>query len=92
MGDEHRNELDKSAPLALLRIAQTWWPLAMSWMLMTVEGPAHSAIVARLASPEINLAAWGGIVFPISLIIESPVVMLLTASTASGIISSSPSR
>jgi hypothetical protein len=49
---------------------------------MTIEGPAHSAIVARLSDPEINLAAWGGIVFPIALIIESPVVMLLSASTA----------
>ncbi len=49
---------------------------------MNVEGPAHSAIVARLPRAEINLAAWGGIVFPISLIIESPVVMLLSASTA----------
>jgi hypothetical protein len=49
---------------------------------MSVEGPAHDSIVARLAHPEINLAAWGGIVFPLALIIESPVVMLLSASTA----------
>lgn len=49
---------------------------------MSVEGPAHSAIVARLINPEINLAAWGGIVFPIALIVEAPVVMLLSASTA----------
>lgn len=59
-----------------------WLPLALSWLLMSFEGPAHSAIVARLVNPEINLAAWGGIVFPVSLIIESPVVMLLSASTA----------
>ncbi len=64
------------------RIAAAWWPLALSWLLMSIEGPAHSAIVARLANPEINLAAWGGIVFPISLIVEAPVVMLLSASTA----------
>jgi hypothetical protein len=68
--------------VSLSRIAQTWWPLAMSWLLMSVEGPAHSAVVARLPSAEVNLAAWGGIVFPLALIIESPVVMLLTASTA----------
>jgi len=59
-----------------------WWPLALSWLLMSVEGPAHSAVVARLVNAEINLAAWGGIVFPLSLIIESPVVMMLSASTA----------
>jgi hypothetical protein len=69
-------------PVTLARIAHTWWPLALSWLLMSVEGPAHSAIVARLPNPEINLAAWGGIVFPLALIIESPAIMLLSASTA----------
>jgi hypothetical protein len=70
------------APLTLRRIAQTWWPLAFSWLLMSVEGPANSAVAARLANPEINHAAWGGIVFPLALIIEAPVIMLLPASTA----------
>jgi hypothetical protein len=64
------------------RIVQTWWPLAASWLLMAVELPALSAVVARLANPEINLAAYGGVVFPVSLIIESPIIMLLSASTA----------
>jgi len=70
------------SPLSLKRIASVWWPLALSWLLMSIEGPAHSAVVARLANAEINLAAWGGIVFPIALIIESPAIMLLSASTA----------
>lgn len=69
-------------PLSLVAIARLWWPLALSMLLMSVEGPAHSAVVARLTRPEVNLAAWGGIVYPVSLIIESPVVMLLSASTA----------
>ncbi len=54
----------------------------MSWLLISSEGPLQSAVVARLVNAEVNLAAWGGIVFPISLIIESPIVMLLAASTA----------
>jgi len=49
---------------------------------MGAEMPALSAVVARLPQPEIHLAAYGGIVFPIALIIESPVIMLLAASTA----------
>jgi len=49
---------------------------------MAIELPALSAVVARLANPEINLAAYGGVVFPLSLIIESPIIMLLAASTA----------
>lgn len=64
------------------RIIRTWWPLAFSWLLMGAEMPALSAFVARLPNPEINLAAFGGIVNPLSLIIESPIIMLLAASTA----------
>jgi len=68
--------------LPFRRIIDTWWPLAASWILMGLEGPALSAIVARLINPEINLAAWGGIVFPLALIVEAPIIMLLAASTA----------
>ena len=67
--------------LPLIIIFRTWWPLAASWMLMSLELPAVSAIIARLPYPTINLAAYGGIVFPISLIIEAPIIMLLAAST-----------
>lgn len=69
------------APLSLWHIVRTWWPLAASWMLMGLELPALSAVVARLANPEINLAAYG-VVFSLAMIIESPIIMLLAASTA----------
>jgi len=71
-----------NSQLSLTRIFKTWWPLAASWLLMGVELPAVSATMARLADPKINLAAYGGVVFPISLIIEAPIIMLLAASTA----------
>lgn len=60
---------------------RAWWPLAASWMLMGLELPAVSAVVARLPEPQINLAAYG-VVFALSMIIESPIIMLLAASTA----------
>ncbi|NIR67615.1 MAG: hypothetical protein GWN61_23745, partial [candidate division Zixibacteria bacterium] len=63
-------------------IFNIWWPLAASWMLMGMELPALSAVVARLQNPDINLAAYGGVVFPLSLLIEAPIIMLLAASTA----------
>lgn len=66
----------------LRRVIATWWPLAASWLLMSLEMPALSAVVARLPDPKINLAAYGGVVFPLALIIESPIIMLLAASTA----------
>jgi len=68
--------------LTIKQIFKTWWPLAVSWFLMALELPALSAVVARLPDPRINLAAYGGIVFPLALIIEAPIIMLLAASTA----------
>jgi hypothetical protein len=68
--------------LSYRQILKTWWPLAFSWLLMTVEIPMLSAVIARLAHPEINLAAYGGVVYPLSLIIEAPIIMLLPASVA----------
>lgn len=49
---------------------------------MALELPIVSATIARLENPEINLAAYGGVVFPLALIIEAPIIMLLAASTA----------
>lgn len=49
---------------------------------MGVEMPFITAVLARLENPEISLATHGGIVFPLALIIEAPVIMLLSASTA----------
>ncbi|NLN70232.1 MAG: hypothetical protein GX142_05545 [Chloroflexi bacterium] len=60
----------------------TWLPLVASWMLMAAELPGINAIIARLPQAEVHLAAYGGVVFPIALVIESPIIMLLAASTA----------
>ena len=63
-------------------IAQTWLPLAASWLLMGLERPIVTAFMARLEDPVISLAAYASAVFPLSLIIESPIIMLLATSTA----------
>jgi hypothetical protein len=68
--------------LPLERVVSRWSPLAASWLLMSVELPAISAVIARLADPAIHLAAYGAVVFPIALIIEAPIINLLAASTA----------
>ena len=72
---------DKPA-LTLKKTLLTWLPLAASWLLMSMELPAINAVVARLPNPEVNLAAYGGVVNPIVQIIVAPVIMLLVASTA----------
>lgn len=58
-----------------------WSPLAATWLLMSVEGPFLAAVIARLAEPKYNLAAYG-VAFSFALIIEAPIIMLLSASTA----------
>ena len=69
-------------PLTLAGVGATWWPLAGSWLLMGLELPAISAVMARLPHATVSLAAYGGVVFPMALLIESPILMLLSASTA----------
>ncbi|MBD3163304.1 MAG: hypothetical protein GF346_12580 [Candidatus Eisenbacteria bacterium] len=71
-----------SAPLTYGTVLRTWLPLAGSWILMGLELPMISAVMARLVDPRISLAAYGGVVFPLALIVEAPVIMLLAASTA----------
>ena len=63
-------------------VFRTWWPLAASWLMMGMELPLVGATMARLSDPRISLAAYGGVVFPVSLVIEGPIIMLLSASVA----------
>jgi len=71
-----------SSRLTLKRIATLWWPLAASWLLMSIEGPAINAMIARLPEARIHLAAYSGITHALALVIEAPVIMLLSTSTA----------
>ena len=68
-------------PLSYGRIFWFWAPLAGTWLMMSVEGPFLAAVIARLTAPTENLAAYG-IAFAVALIVEAPVIMLLSASTA----------
>ncbi len=71
------------APEALTQrdVLRFWAPLAATWLMMSVEGPFIAAVIARLADPEFNLAAYG-VAFSFALLVESPIVMALSAATA----------
>ena len=62
------------------KILTFWLPLAGTGLMMAVEGPYLAAIIARLQDPTVNLAAFG-VAFAFAIIIESPVIMLMSAST-----------
>lgn len=63
------------------KILKFWLPLLGSWLLMTFEGPFISALVNRLPDPKTMLAAQG-IVIGLSVLIESPIINMLSTSTA----------
>lgn len=67
------------APLPLRTILWFWVPLAATWLMMSVEGPYVAAIIARLPDAVFNLAAYG-VAFTLAWLVESPIMMLLTAS------------
>jgi progressive ankylosis protein len=58
-----------------------WAPLALQWLMMAVEGPFLAAVIARMGDPTPNLAAYG-VAFAFAILVESPVIMLMSASTA----------
>ena len=68
-------------PLTTAETLRQWWPLAAGWLLMTAELTVFTAIVARMAEPSIQLAAWG-VVFAVSTLVQSPSTALLPTSTA----------
>lgn len=75
-------ETSQPSRISTSSIFTTWWPLCASWVLMGLEMPIISAFLTRLPNPEVSLAAHGSIVVPLSWIIEAPIIMLLSASTA----------
>ncbi len=58
-----------------------WAPLAAAWLMMALEGPLLAAIIARLPDAKFNLAAYG-VAFSFAILVEAPVIMIMSASTA----------
>jgi len=73
----------ETSPIALTpgRIARFWLPLEATWLMMAAEGPFLAAVIARLASPKENLAAFA-VATALAWMVESPIIMMLSASNA----------
>lgn len=69
-----------TSQLTYKKIVKFWFPLSATWLMMSVEMPFLTAIIARIMNPEFNLAAFG-VAYSVALIVESPVMMMLSAST-----------
>ena len=73
--------MDLTERLTYRRTFLFWVPLALTWLMMAFEQPFLIAFIARLGDPKLNLAAFG-IAGAFAMIIEAPVIMLMSASTA----------
>ena len=63
------------------RLFRFWVPMAGTWLMMAAEAPFLAAVIARLDEPKHNLAAFG-LAYAVAILVESPVIMMLSASTA----------
>ena len=63
------------------RIFLYWVPMFGTWLIMAAEAPFVAAVIARMADPKENLAAFG-VAYAVAILVESPVIMILSASTA----------
>jgi hypothetical protein len=71
----------RSNQLSSRRIARFWLPLEATWLMMAAEGPFLAAVIARLAAPKENLAAFA-VASSLAWMVESPIIMMLSASNA----------
>lgn len=73
--------IKENQSLSFKQIFVFWYPLAATWLMMALENPFLTAVIARLPGPKFNLAAFG-VAFSFALIAEAPIIMLMSASTA----------
>lgn len=74
-------KVDLTEKLTYRRIFLFWSPLALTWLMMAFEQPILIAFIARLSEAKYNLAAFG-IAGSFAMIVEAPIIMLMSASTA----------
>ena len=77
----HMDVKNNNPGISYLQIFKLWLPLAIMWVIMGIEQPIINAVIARLPAAKENLAAFG-VTFAIALIIEGPIIQLLSAGTA----------
>ena len=63
------------------KVLKFWLPLALAWLLMTMEGAWIQGVISRKPDSETQLAAFG-LMFSLSILIETPIIMLLATSNA----------
>lgn len=81
LGDPGTFNALSTGPLTTSRIFRFYVPLAASWLFMSVEAPISLRIISQLPDAKLHIAAFL-MLMSMSLWIESPVIDLLSTSTA----------
>ncbi|MFW7378995.1 MAG: hypothetical protein ACOH5I_09340 [Oligoflexus sp.] len=76
---DHAAQQNHNLPAGKSEVFRIWWPLALTWIMMAIESPFISALIARQAEPVINLAAFG-VAHAVGFLMEAPVIMLMAAA------------
>ncbi|MEN8247112.1 MAG: MATE family efflux transporter [Thermodesulfobacteriota bacterium] len=72
---------DINSDITSWQIFLFWSPLALSWLMLSIEGSFVAAVIARLAEAKYNLAAHG-VSFSLAMIFEAPIISITPATTA----------
>ncbi|MCY3779847.1 MAG: hypothetical protein OXG78_06020 [Chloroflexi bacterium] len=67
--------------MTTLKVFRFWLPLALAWLLMSTESAWIQGVISRKPDAETQLAAFG-LMFSLSVLIETPIIMLLATSNA----------
>lgn len=83
---QRKDRHDAAVPVVPAKLSQRyifdfWYPLALSWLMMSIADPVVSAGITRLPQPELELAAFGA-AQPIAILMESPIIYMLGTGVA----------
>jgi hypothetical protein len=73
---------DEPREIKLRDLFKTWWPIAISWVLLAFEPLFFSSIISRYPNAKVNLAAYGNVAWMLPIVMQSP-IMLIQAASAS---------
>jgi hypothetical protein len=71
---------DDNSEIKLKDLFKTWWPIAISWVLLAFEPLFFSSIISRYPNAKVNLAAYGNVAWLIPIVIQSPIMLIQAAS------------
>ena len=70
----------EGSEIKLKDLFKTWWPIAISWVLLALEPMFFSSVISRFPNAKVNLAAYGNVAWMLPIVIQSPIMLIQAAS------------